>query len=419
VDILKDQLRKIWIRQDANISEILAQAFSGIDITDEERLKIVAKPMTMENGATYVVERCLPNVRLALSVTIWNSSIRRCGIEISPRATQKEIVEAAQLKIDDEKLEDSSKYVILHNGTPAAQPWIHKEYELRPTEDLMGLSVVQGRFGTMTVPLPLFQKTRWETIIRESLSDRPAAVIETEHLKFKVYFLDKEVTCHVRFVTDDVGEEHLVDLLPAWQVQMFKINQAFGREMVPDTSKVSKDNVIFVNSKDGQPPDPQFERVLKYTLGDGSEEFSVRVKKGQTTRDLKENLKTLHPGVNPAQILLGGSAMDDSDAINEWASVTGTSPIAVKVSLDLPIQRFKLWQNGAIYDLGEEDLNGRTNEEIWQSLKARNAFLNSMREYKLYVGQNEIQWSVLPALNATFVSNPFKMEAAMHWNQFG
>jgi hypothetical protein len=407
VDILKEQLRKIRIRQDAIISEILAEAFSGIDITNEERVKIISKPMKMEHGATYTVERSTPNVKLSLSVKIWDDTTRRCGIDVSPRALLKDIVAAAQVKIEDEILEEAHRYVILHNGTPAAQPWIHKEYELRFTENAMGLGVVQGRFGTMTVSLPLFQKNRWETIIRESLADRPAALVEIEHLKFKVYFIDEEVLCHVRFVVDDVGEEHLVNLLPAWQSQMFKINQAFGREMIPDPTKISKDNLIFVTSKDGQPPDPQFERVLKYTLGDGLEEFSVRVKKGQTTRDLKESLKALHPGVNPAQILFGGSAMDDADAINEWATETGTSPIIVNVSLDQPVQRFRAWQNNTLYDVGEEELNGRSIDEVWSSLKSRNVFLNSIGEYKLYVDQTEIQWSDLPALNATFVSNPF------------
>jgi hypothetical protein len=60
-----------------------------------------------------------------------------------------------------------------------------------------------------------------------------------------------------------------------------------------------------------------------------------------------------------------------------------------------------------MYDLGEENLTGRSKEDIWRTLKARNVFLNSIGEYKLYVGQKEIQWSDLPVLNATFVSNPF------------
>jgi hypothetical protein len=105
-------------------------------------------------------------------------------------------------------LEKAENYIILHNNAPAAQPWTFKEYELRPSGETRGLGIIQGRHGTMTIPLPLLQKDRWEAIIRDSLADKPAAIQETEHLKFRVYYLDDEVTCHVRFVTDDEGEEH-------------------------------------------------------------------------------------------------------------------------------------------------------------------------------------------------------------------
>jgi hypothetical protein len=96
----------------------------------------------------------------------------------------------------------------------------------------------------MTIPLPLFQKNRWDQIIRNSMPEPPAAVVETEQMKFQVPYLDEEVLCHVRYNTDAVGEEHLISLLPYWQAQIFKINQAFGREMTPDTSRESKDNII-------------------------------------------------------------------------------------------------------------------------------------------------------------------------------
>jgi hypothetical protein len=110
---------------------------------------------------------------------------------------------------------------------------------------------------------------------------------------------------------------------------------------------------------------------------------------------------------NPTSILFEGSAMDDADPVNDWATTTGTSPLRVKVSLDSQVQRFRVWQSGTMYDLGEETLTGRSKEDIWRTLKARNPLLNSIGEYKLYVGQNEIQWSNLPALNVTIVSNPF------------
>jgi hypothetical protein len=133
---------------------------------------------------------------------------------VAPTATLKEIVEHAQQKIADEILEESQIHTILHNGVLASQPWIHKEYDLRPSKSAGGLGIVRSRYGEMTVPLPLLQKRRWETIIRNSLPEPPAAVIETEPMKFRVYYADEEVTHHVRYVIDDMGEEHLVDLLP-------------------------------------------------------------------------------------------------------------------------------------------------------------------------------------------------------------
>jgi hypothetical protein len=163
--------------------------------------------------------------------------------------------------------------------------------------------------------------------------------------------------------------------------------------------------VVYVKSKDGLPPDPQFERLLKYTLGDGSEEFSVRVKKGQTTRDVKEGLKALHAGINPAAIMWEGSAMDDADAVNEWMSVTGTSPLKVQVVLNEPVQRFKLWLPSGTYDLGEVNMTGKTKEEIWTTLRSRNMILGTINHYRLFAKQDEVQWCDLPGPDVTIVQN--------------
>jgi hypothetical protein len=403
VEILKEQTRHIRIRKDATGTEILAQTFMDIDVAEDERIKFVLKPLKMEDKALFKVERIAVMAHLALTIHLWDGSQRRCGIEVSPTATRAEIVEKAQYKIDDEPLEDEDAYVILHHGNPAGQPWIQKEYELRPSGKIAGSATVQSRFGTMTVQIPLMQKNRWETIIRNSLPEMPAAVIEEKPLEFRAYYLDEEVTCHVKFVTDDAGEEHLVDLLPAWHAQMFEINQAFGREMIPDTSEPAENNVVFVKSKDGAPPDPQFERLMKYTLGDGSEEFSVRVKNGQTTRDLKEGLKGLHPGINPAALLWEGSALDDADAVNEWTTTTGTSPLRIQAVLNEPVQRFKLWLLSGTYDSGEVNMSGMTKKEVWPILQSRNMILGRINDYKLFVKQDEVQWSDLPGPDVTIV----------------
>jgi hypothetical protein len=79
---------------------------------------------------------------------------------------------------------------------------------------------------------------------------------------------------------------------------------------------------------------------------------------------VKEGLKRLHPGVNPAKILLEGSEMDDADAVTDWATQTGSSPIRVKVTLDTPLQKFWLWQPSGLKDIGSEELDGRSREEI-------------------------------------------------------
>jgi hypothetical protein len=376
---------------------------------NDDRVRMVVKPLKMENGANFKVEKISAKAHLALTIQILDGTQRRCRIEVSPTATLKEIRDQAQLEITNENLEEEQVYAILHNGTPASQPWIQKEYELRPLANARGLGVVKGRFGEMTVPLPLFQKNRWDTIIRKSLPEPPAATIQGEQMNFKVYYTDEEITHHVRFVTDDMGEEHLVDLLPQWENQVYKIRQAFGREMIPDTSRQSKDNILYVKPKDGSPPDPTFERTMKYTLGESSEEFSVRIHKGQTTQEVMTGLKSRHAGINPSKILFHGSEMAREDPVTDWATETGTSPLKVQICLDQPVQRFQVWQNGGIFDLGAEDLDGRPKEEIWQALRARNPLLKNIEDYKLFVDQKEYQWNDLPVLNVTLVPNSVPM----------
>jgi hypothetical protein len=109
-------------------------------------------------------------------------------------------------------------------------------------------------------------------------------------LKFRVYYPGEKETYHVRFIIDDVGEEHDIDLFPKWENQIHAVRYAFGREMIPDDSKPTEAGVLYVKSADGSPPDPTFERIMKYTLGDDSEEYDIRVHKDETTRDVKERI---------------------------------------------------------------------------------------------------------------------------------
>jgi hypothetical protein len=102
--------------------ELLAQAFSGIDLSENDRVKFVLKPLRMEDGALFKVERTSLKALLALTIQIWDGSSRRCGIEVSPTATMAEIVEKAQYMIDDEPLEEPQ---ITRSFTRINRPFNH------------------------------------------------------------------------------------------------------------------------------------------------------------------------------------------------------------------------------------------------------------------------------------------------------
>jgi hypothetical protein len=303
VEILGDPPKEIEVRKEVFGLELLHLAFQGVDLSDSEKVRVVIKPLRLEDGAVYKIERVFQTARIALTVHIWDGSSRRCGIEVAPTATIAEIVGKAQYRIDDEPLEEARYYNILHKNQPAAPPWIQKECELRPNVDISRTVIVRSRIGDMTVPVPLLQKNRWQQLVYDAMPEKPLTVAQIGPQEFKAVYADEEILCHVRFVTNSEGEEHIVSLLPFWENQRVKISQAFGREMIPDDSRPSKDNVIYVKAPDGSPPDPTFERVLTYTLGEEATEYSVRVHNGETTRDVKSGLKSLHAGINPAKIL--------------------------------------------------------------------------------------------------------------------
>jgi hypothetical protein len=54
-------------------------------------------------------------------------------------------------------------------------------------------------------------------------------------------------------------------------------------------------------------------------------------------------------------------------------------------------------------DLGSEDLDNRTREEVWRSLQLRNPDVRNLGEYRMFCGQREINWSDLPQNEATLV----------------
>jgi hypothetical protein len=123
-----------------------------------------------------------------------------------------------------------------------------------------------------------------------------------------------------------------------------------------------------------------------YILGDETAEFCVRVHKGKTTNEVNEGLRRIHAGIDPAKILFEGSEMADEDPVTDWATATGTSPLRVKITLDSPMQKFWLWQHSGHCDLGSEELDGRSKEEVWRSLQLINSTLGGPEEYRMFKG---------------------------------
>jgi hypothetical protein len=154
---------------------------------------------------------------------------------------------------------------------------------------------------------------------------------------------------------------------------------------------------------DGSPPDPLFERVLTYTLGDDPTEFKVRVRKGYTVEAVREGPKRLHPTATLDKMLIEEAEVDDGYDVNDWATQTGTSDIRARWTLGVPAQRFRLWKLSGPMDIGSEDLDGRSRDEIWQSLQRKCLELGEFGSYRLYVGQDEVNGTTLPVNDLVIV----------------
>jgi hypothetical protein len=214
IEILREQVRDFRVRKDIRDLELFAIAFQGLIIYGQEKVRVVSKPLKMEDGALFRIERVSQQTQLALMIHFWDGTTRACGVEIFRSATMKEIVDQARTKIDDEPLEDDQIYEMFFEGAVAKAPWIQRNYELKPKIPTSGLGVIRSKFGEMTVALPIFQKSRWRIIVRETMPEPPLSVVETEDKQFYVSYSDDERDYRVRFMTADEGEKHTVSLLP-------------------------------------------------------------------------------------------------------------------------------------------------------------------------------------------------------------
>jgi hypothetical protein len=102
-------------------------------------------------------------------------------------------------------------------------------------------------------------------------------------------------------------------------------------------------------------------------------------------------------------MMLEGAEISEADSVGDWWSRTGSSPFIVKWTLEIPSQKFWCWFPSDVRDLGNEDLEGRSREEVWHSFRLRNADLLEFGAYRMFCGQREINWSDLPQNEVTLV----------------
>jgi hypothetical protein len=167
-------------------------------------------------------------------------------------------------------------------------------------------------------------------------------------------------------------------MLPHRKDQVVRIREAFGRDMIPDDSQLAEDGVIFVKSADGSPPGPELERIMTYTFG------------GDTPTTIREGLKSLHPGKNPAEMTFEDAEMNEDDPVGDWLSCTGKSFFKVNWKMAKEYQKFWLWTPDGEKDLADEEWDGRSPDEMWLSLRHKNNGSEELREFRLFEGQREL-----------------------------
>jgi hypothetical protein len=286
--------REARIRSDALITETLGIAFKDEEFPKTDKLKLLKKPLEMEDGAVFVWERSQQVVHLALEYQTWDDRLLRFGIDTSPRATMTEIFAAAQSK-SEEPLEKASYYLAYSEGKVASLPLKSGKYTLKPKIEVAESVIVKFQGGSMTVNVPKFRGEEWPRRTYESLPDAPITCMQTGPKEFPAFYQDDIREWKAFFGDEDSGEEHEIRVLPYWQNQVQIVNEAFGRPMILDESRPATNGRIFVKSADGSPPDPTFERVMKYQLGDDPTEHKVRIHGGDTVEDVKRGIRGLHP----------------------------------------------------------------------------------------------------------------------------
>jgi hypothetical protein len=89
VEVLKEGVREVRVRKDIGDMELFAIAFQGLLIYQQEQVRLITKPMKMEDGAIFRFERVSRQVQLSLMIHFWDGTTRMCGVEVFRSATME------------------------------------------------------------------------------------------------------------------------------------------------------------------------------------------------------------------------------------------------------------------------------------------------------------------------------------------
>jgi hypothetical protein len=176
VQVVGEPDRPATVRNDdANIFEIRGGAFETEEFSADDKLRLLTKPFKTENGLVFKSERAKAVVGLSLDYITWDTRLLRLGVEVSPRATVKEMVTAAQ-KRAEEQLEDSKFYTLFQKGKIAGQPWTRAVYELRPNTNLATTVKAKSQDDDMTVMVPTNRTDVRQQMVYQALSNPPLSL---------------------------------------------------------------------------------------------------------------------------------------------------------------------------------------------------------------------------------------------------
>jgi hypothetical protein len=82
LEVVGERVQEFDVRKDIGDMELLATAFQGLVLYAQEKVRVISKPLSMEDGVLFRIERISQQARLSLMIHFWNGTTRFCGVEV-------------------------------------------------------------------------------------------------------------------------------------------------------------------------------------------------------------------------------------------------------------------------------------------------------------------------------------------------